>query len=391
MFIWFGMQKIEISPYLCTRIKLARSGCQECLSACPVHAIEFADQTLRITSTCAGCECCVAACPNEVFSLVRGGKDVPQLDQDTTSVYCSKLVPGRIDLSKPSALGILPCIGSLPLHLLLNRITTSKQPLKAFTGDCDQCEMKAGFLSSEKKRKAIWSQLSLLKIPIPPVTVQRGSEQDRKDAEKRLLAYTVRPEEKSVLGRRDFLMGLRNPASLRGIKGSSKAEPEGGRLPGKRPPRWVSNLTRLIKEDRAGVGGEEKVSFFSEMGIEESCTGCEVCASFCPTGALRGEVAERRFHLEWTAAHCSGCRLCEEICPEKAIRLSPGLPVRKIREETRTVMLFFYQHHCPDCQQEYRSRSSDTRCPYCQKQKELLEDYSRILYGETEKTFPENS
>ncbi len=381
------MQKIRISPQFCTIAKFARSGCRQCLLACPVHAIEPGDRSLIITSRCTGCECCVAACPNEAFSLATEGEDSSQPDRDQGSIYCSKLVSGKIDLSKPLTHGIVPCIGSLPLHSLLNRGTQAREPIKIITAECDHCEMRAGYLTFEKARREILSPLVSLKVPVAPIIVQKGTDRDKREAGKRYLACRAHQEDKSALGRRDFILSLRRAASPLGRdkkpKGIEKEGPESGE---KRLPMWISALIALFRNNREIFAEEEKAPFFSEMEIDDSCTGCEVCASFCPTGALRGKSAQEKFHLEWTPSHCSGCDLCEEICPEHAIHFSPGLPVQKIYEETSSIVKSLYEYHCPECRREYRSRASQVPCPYCQKQAELIQDYSRALYGKTGKT-----
>jgi Pyruvate/2-oxoacid:ferredoxin oxidoreductase delta subunit len=163
-------------------------------------------------------------------------------------------------------------------------------------------------------------------------------------------------------------------------------EKEGPGFSEKRVPLWISGLITLFKNYREKLAEGESVLFFSEMEIDDSCTGCEVCASFCPTGALRGKSTQERFHLEWTPSHCSGCNLCKEVCPEHAIHFSSGLPVSKICEETSTIVKSHYEYHCPECRREYRSQDSKTPCPYCQKQADLMQDYARVLYGETKET-----
>lgn len=48
----------------------------------------------------------------------------------------------------------------------------------------------------------------------------------------------------------------------------------------------------------------------------ETCTGCEVCRSVCPVGAIRMEADPRGFlHPKVNLSHCIHCGLCEEKCP----------------------------------------------------------------------------
>lgn len=65
----------------------------------------------------------------------------------------------------------------------------------------------------------------------------------------------------------------------------------------------------------------------------ERCSGCALCAGFCPTQALRkaGKAAGGRTLLEFDAARCRDCGTCTDTCRYVAIS----------REETLTVSELF--------------------------------------------------
>ncbi|QOS68135.1 4Fe-4S binding protein [Eggerthella guodeyinii] len=65
----------------------------------------------------------------------------------------------------------------------------------------------------------------------------------------------------------------------------------------------------------------------------ERCSGCALCAGFCPTQALRkaGKAAGGRTLLEFDAALCRDCGTCTDTCRYEAIS----------REETLTVSELF--------------------------------------------------
>ena len=56
------------------------------------------------------------------------------------------------------------------------------------------------------------------------------------------------------------------------------------------------------------------------------CQSCQMCATFCPTGALRkfgtDDGSGEEFGVEHYPGDCVKCRLCETICPAHAIELS---------------------------------------------------------------------
>ena len=65
----------------------------------------------------------------------------------------------------------------------------------------------------------------------------------------------------------------------------------------------------------------------------ERCSGCALCAGFCPTQALRkaGKAPGGRTLLEFDAALCRDCGTCTDTCRYGAIS----------REETLTVSELF--------------------------------------------------
>ena len=69
------------------------------------------------------------------------------------------------------------------------------------------------------------------------------------------------------------------------------------------------------------------------MCIRDSCSGCALCAGFCPTQALRkaGKAPGGRTLLEFDAALCRDCGTCTDTCRYGAIS----------REETLTVSELF--------------------------------------------------
>jgi|APSaa5957512622_1039677.scaffolds.fasta_scaffold64160_2 Na+-translocating ferredoxin:NAD+ oxidoreductase subunit B len=54
------------------------------------------------------------------------------------------------------------------------------------------------------------------------------------------------------------------------------------------------------------------MSFF----ITETCTGCTVCESICPTQAISGEKQEQHIISE---AACIECGVCGRVCPANAV------------------------------------------------------------------------
>ena len=78
---------------------------------------------------------------------------------------------------------------------------------------------------------------------------------------------------------------------------------------------------------------------FGTVGIDTGkCNSCGMCATFCPTGALRRHPSEKRGDpvrmLEFSACDCVQCGLCADVCWKGALKLSP---------EVRSAELFDFE------------------------------------------------
>jgi energy-converting hydrogenase A subunit P len=373
------MQKIQVLSALCTKTRLPRSDCQKCLSVCPAGAIELGHGTVKINSLCLGCEICVAVCPNGAFSISEAkerNKQVPDC------LYCSKLIGDEIDMTGRFPAGVISCVASLSSPLLLQWALRIKKPLKVFTGACDQCVMERGVSHFRKVTDEVQSLSELFKISYQPFILQKGTEQDKAAGRKLYHAFKTAFEGEPDLERRNFLLKLSGPLSG-GKKPQQKREAKkiDPMAFEKRVPDRLTTMMAVLRDNRDAFSPLDKILFYSGIKMEASCSGCGTCAALCPTGALTVKKTETQVHIEWTPSHCSQCNLCEEVCPEKALHLSPGIEVQKIVEESTSTIQSFYRSTCPDCQHEFLSLGAGACCPHCQKEKEVMEEYSFAIYG----------
>lgn len=55
----------------------------------------------------------------------------------------------------------------------------------------------------------------------------------------------------------------------------------------------------------------------------EKCSSCQMCATFCPTGAIAKYAGEDgSIGVTHRPVDCVKCRCCTDICPEGALELS---------------------------------------------------------------------
>jgi formate hydrogenlyase subunit 6/NADH:ubiquinone oxidoreductase subunit I len=67
------------------------------------------------------------------------------------------------------------------------------------------------------------------------------------------------------------------------------------------------------------------VPCFPVYAVAPTCTGCRVCATVCPTGALTAAPAtpeDAAFILHFSPLACTQCDLCTQLCPHAALHLA---------------------------------------------------------------------
>jgi len=375
------MQKIQTFSSICAKIRLPRSSCRRCLSVCPVGAIEFGQDVVKVGSVCLGCELCVAVCPNGVFSVSDAkGKDNPIADR----LYCSKLIADQFDPTSSLPPEIIPCISSLSPTFLLQLALRIKRPVEVSTGQCERCVMERVLSHFEKVTEEVRSLFELFRIPHQPLIVRRGTERDKAAARKHYHAFETTFDRRPHLERRNFLLKLSGPVLYAGRpRHEEDGEKKDVMALEKRIPERLTTLIALFRDHQDVFSPGDRIPFYAEIVIDSSCSGCGVCAVLCPTGALAIKRTERWAYMGWTPSHCSQCHLCEEACPERSLHLFPGLDVEKVIDESTHAIQSFNRNICPDCQYEFLSRKEGDPCPYCQKQEEVMQDYLRTIYGQS--------
>ena len=100
------------------------------------------------------------------------------------------------------------------------------------------------------------------------------------------------------------------------------------RLPYKRNLLLIS--LRKIYDSKGYSGIAMKSRLFTDLIISAQCTGCHMCAFFCPTGALYASRNNNTSVLKFRQADCVNCSLCEDICYQNAIKLQSETDLKKI-------------------------------------------------------------
>ncbi|MCI0478713.1 MAG: 4Fe-4S binding protein, partial [Anaerolineales bacterium] len=108
--------------------------------------------------------------------------------------------------------------------------------------------------------------------------------------------------------------------------------PVGG-LPARVPAKHQLLLTALRKIGKP-VKSEWEGGIWAQFGFTEKCNGCQMCAFFCPTGALTKIEQDGKLGVAFKLALCTNCRLCQELCYLDGVTLSPTIDLNKVVNDT---------------------------------------------------------
>jgi Pyruvate/2-oxoacid:ferredoxin oxidoreductase delta subunit len=113
---------------------------------------------------------------------------------------------------------------------------------------------------------------------------------------------------------------------------------EKGELPVRVPEKTqllLSSLKRISDQD---IKRELDTNLWATVSIKESCTGCQMCAFFCPTGALARFEEDGKPGLTFSYAVCTDCGLCREICYTTSIELAARVDLAKVIAEAKEIV-----------------------------------------------------
>lgn len=150
-----------------------------------------------------------------------------------------------------------------------------------------------------------------------------------------------------------------NPARRAFLTGSvSGLNPRAACLPAKR----IALLKQIALRWEHGLPAGKN----PELRATDACLGHGVCASVCPTGALRLFEESGFRGLEFDSVGCFACGACVAVCPEQALRLEPrhpGLPQPVPEHITRHALAV-----CSRCDAEFKASANEEFCPVCRKE-----------------------
>lgn len=267
---------------LCVHEWIETGSCEVCVEACPREAIALDDEGLTLDSAaCDGCGLCVGACPQEAITM-----NLPGERRATAPVVGA--VDLVCDLAAEAQAGVtVPCVHALGWPAIVRLYHRGGRSLRVSCGDCDQCE-RAPEVRLEQTLVRVNELLA--SRGLPSMALERAAKRSR-------WSWWKRSEPPVDEGRRRLLRRVVPIGSEDddNFAGAAAMLPAGG-------PSSVQPCVPSIDAAR--------------------CTGCNACASLCPTGAIvhESDTAGSRYRIR--ASHCTGCGICTDVCDASAVTLT---------------------------------------------------------------------
>lgn len=335
---------IIVHQQRCVRVRNKNASCTKCSDACTSKCITIEDNELFIEpGNCIGCNTCCTACPTCALEarkptdaeLLRTAVEAMRAAGGEAVLAAESIVQAAGEYLKPGLVVPVVNLGRVDETLILGLVNagakrvTLVQPRVLDEAQIKGIETAKMVCESANTLLEVWGQTARARVSETfPVVVR--VEKAEYDESRRRFFETVASEAKDVgfvaaahVVDRTLDEGMPEFDLFTQLKVG-----DDGTLPHFIPDRRERLLNALA---RMGEPADEMVEtrLWGHVIIDtDACTGCRMCATFCPTGALYKYTDEKDpmdTGIEHSPADCVKCRCCEDVCPQGAIEISDAV------------------------------------------------------------------
>ncbi len=310
---------------------------------CPRHAISF-DESIRIDADkCDDCGICTNVCPTGALEDTRPTNTelIHRVEQLKQTEWLAFACPHAFEGSDERVITV-NCIGRLDESILIGAVSRGITQVVLVDGPCADCPASVGRKAASQavgeanalaRAFGISPCISFVSEVPFPMAAASGAGAPTEALTRRAFLTTFFRETKAVTAQTASAVQENEP------------ENKVARVKGELPQR-LSAKRQLLLEILPRLGRLANAEFGSENGswatcrIKQSCTACQMCAFFCPTGALTKTEVEGKPALVLRVSHCTHCRVCAEVCYWKALDLLPQVDLSKALEDVKETITF---------------------------------------------------
>lgn len=318
---------IVVHQERCAKVRNRNVACLKCAEACTSGCIALVDGELTVDAAkCVGCGTCATVCPTCALEA-RNPTDA-QLVQaclrarrnDEVVVACEQLRQAAAGLLDESRVATVVCLGRADESLTSGLAASGAWLVQLACGDCSRCEQEHGAATARLVADTsnalfdAWGSDARVKVVegVPSSALAAGVSVD--EAAAAVGSYFAERRANQPVGEQPSATAPDVPALLRVMKD--------GTLPHFVPDRRETLLDNLAQLGEP-VGKSVSIRLWGCVVIDgRKCSSCRMCATFCPTGAIRKfDQDDGTLGVDHFPGDCVKCGSCRDVCPEDAIQL----------------------------------------------------------------------
>lgn len=365
----------------CLNLRHKAAGCTRCATACPADAITLDGGRPTLDSeSCIRCGICLHACPTDVYEQPAAAEgtllqSVAMLPEQPIALVCP-LHPTPEQSHAPVEVIVRHsrCLAALSAADLLAISNHGQRELWLDDSPCTACPIGAAHATLLNTVATTNALLDLADVVPNVYTCTQNSERLVSIATRRPWVDGARPK----ISRRGLFAALRQSAQQmveRAIDRESSATPAASIQPRpveqRLPQRLPLSRQRLLQAMAHLLPVAEKRIATTYLPLAAvhidatTCSACNLCARFCPTGALQFTAASGEFQLDFLPLTCLDCGICAHACPEDAIQFADQLSTATLSNTNPQNLLQSQLTHCATCGAATAKRLADRGASLC--------------------------
>jgi len=334
-------QTISVHPKQCVRLRHRRATCTRCADACPTHAITWSESLQIDSDKCTGCGICATVCPSGAIEA-RSPTNVELLTQVQERAKEQAAVvfacPKHLKAMESNGAHFIRvnCLGRLDASILVGAVAAGARSVCLMDGACAECPNTTGRAVAAQMAQTANALLQAWGLSPRIASVSQFAPESKTPT--RVSASTQGVSRRAffdLLARETTKATAITIASVLGSTNAQEKEEEikKGELPTRAPVKQQI-LLKCLRRIGKPVVKDWEGNLWAQFGFAVKCNGCQMCAFFCPTGALTKIEQEGKLGVTFKIALCTNCRLCQEICYLKSVTLSMTIDLNKVVDGT---------------------------------------------------------
>lgn len=345
---------LHVHPLQCSRLRHQLSKCHLCSDCCPTGAISWRESLNIDADKCTGCGICATACPNGVFEANNPANEVllqkiaAGLQHSHHIIFACSRYQQEINTTsmKMGDIVTVPCLGRIDESILVSGIALGAEAMGLIDAFCHDCDFKSGWSIAHQtsvtankilgmfgiSEKVYFSaRIPVLREKKMVVAVQSSDLSGKRYSRRNFFKAMTQETKKATM--------LAASSIINRDEDNGKAEIRKSGLPFYLPSKrklFLNSVKKLGQPACSPISAD--ILPFYQLKIDDNCTGCGMCAYFCPTGALKKIDEAGKVAITFQLSNCTKCNLCQEICYKEAISLLPTINPDKLLNDEHDLL-----------------------------------------------------